>query len=109
MQKQEYENTRKQIALERERERLEMQESRKAAMEHRNALQSQISLKASRRKAEQQQKFAEGEKLKEEFSKELSKITDIRDNMVEDFKKKGVNEKYLSEIMTADLRKLQMR
>jgi len=109
MQKQEYENTRKQIGLERERERLEMQAGKKSAMEHREGLQSQISVKSSRRKAEQQQKFAEGEKLKQEFSKELSKITNIRDNMVEDFKKKGVNEKYLSEIMTADLRKLQMR
>lgn len=48
-------------------------------------------------------------RLRDEFAAERAKLEAIRDHMVEDMEKKGVNPKYLAEMKMADIRKLQMR
>lgn len=48
-------------------------------------------------------------RLKEEFASERAKLETIRDKMVDDMTKKGVNPKYLTEMVNTDIGKMQMR
>ena len=54
-------------------------------------------------------KEEEGRQIKKEMAVERIKLFAIRDKMVDDMKKKGIDEKYLSEMMNIDIAKLQMR
>ena len=54
-------------------------------------------------------KYEEGQKLKDEFAAERAKLGAIRDQMVGDLRKKGINPKYLSEMQMCDIEKMQMR
>merc|ERR1711918_304460 len=46
-------------------------------------------------------KYDEGRKVKDEFAAERAKLEAIRDKMVHDMEKKGVNPRYLSEMKMA--------
>jgi len=54
-------------------------------------------------------KYEEGKKLKQEYALERVKLSTIRDHMIKDLEKKGINPKYLSEMKRCDITKLQMR
>ena len=51
----------------------------------------------------------EGKKLKQEYTAERVKLETIRDHMIREMERKGVNPKYLSEMKRTDIHKLQMR
>uniref|UniRef100_A0A7S2V0X2 Cilia- and flagella-associated protein 45 n=1 Tax=Fibrocapsa japonica TaxID=94617 RepID=A0A7S2V0X2_9STRA len=92
-----------------EREREEFQRKQHASMDHRSAILTQINEAEAKRSQEQNAKFEEGRKLNQEFLSERAKLEAIRDKMVSDLEKKGINPKYLAEMKMADIRKLQMR
>ena len=48
-------------------------------------------------------------RLREEFAAERAKLEAIRDHMVAEMERKGVNPKYLSEMKMTDIKKMQMR
>jgi hypothetical protein len=91
------------------REAAEAETKRLASDTHRIKLQEQIDTRASRRSLGQNSKYEEGQALKNEFAAERAKLGAIRDKMVDDLLKKGVNPKYLSEMRGCDIEKLQMR
>ena len=51
----------------------------------------------------------QGRMIKKEMVQERIKLLAIRDKMVSDMKKKGIDDRYLSEMMGIDIAKLQMR
>lgn len=109
MQQQEYEESSRHSMAIMERESKEAAERKLAASQHRDALQAQINDIEFNRKYNRNDKYDEGKKLKEEFAAERAKLETIRDKMVEDMTKKGVNPKYLTEMMNTDIGKMQMR
>eukprot|EP00622_Pseudochattonella_farcimen_P003295 FR738436.1.p1 GENE.FR738436.1~~FR738436.1.p1 ORF type:complete len:106 (+),score=16.14 FR738436.1:39-320(+) len=92
-----------------ERESKEAESKKEGARLHREALQQQIEASEEFRKRHQGDKFEEGRRLKQEFASERAKLETIRDKMVSDMERKGVNPKYLTEMKAADIAKLQMR
>jgi len=91
------------------REQAEADKKKRLAMEHREAIMQQISEAEDRRRRARNEKYEEGRKLKQEFAAERAKLETIRDHMVKEMAKKGVSEKYLTEMLSADIQKLQMR
>merc|ERR1711998_291804 len=109
MQQQEYEDAIRYSVKVQQREAKEAAEKQRKAELHRIKLQAQIDQRASSRSVGQLEKYEEGQKLKDEFSAERAKLGAIRDKMVDDLLKKGVNPKYLSEMKSCDIEKIQMR
>jgi hypothetical protein len=109
MQQQEYEDAIRYGIKVQQREAAESEAKQRAADMHRTKLQAQIDSAAESRKHNSTSKFEEGQKLKDEFASERAKLGAIRDKMVEDLLKKGVNPKYLSEMKMCDIQKIQMR
>lgn len=109
MQQQEYEDAIRYSVKVQEREAAEAEAKQRASDMHRTKLQAQIDGAAEARKLGSNDKFDEGQKLKDEFAAERAKLGAIRDKMVDDLLKKGVNPKYLSEMKMCDIQKLQMR
>ena len=95
--------------VEMERESKESASKTEAAKIHREALQAQINSAEDYRKRHMNDKFEEGRRLKQEFASERAKLETIRDKMVNDMQLKGVNPKYLTEMKSADIQKMQMR
>jgi len=109
MQQQEYEDAIRYGIKDQQREAAE-EEAKHHAMEmHRIKLQEQIDRRASEKKLSSLVKYDEGQKLKNEFAAERTKLGAIRDKMVDDLRKKGINPKYLSEMQMCDIEKIQMR
>lgn len=92
-----------------ERERKEQEDKARRAKEHRDVLQQQIEEAREAKAALNRAKREEGQKLKSEFAAERAKLEAIRDKMVKDMEKKGYNPRYLSEIRSVDIEKLQNR
>lgn len=109
MQQQEYEEAVRHAMVEMERESKESSSKTEAAKIHREALQAQINAAEDYRKRHMNDKFEEGRRLKQEFASERAKLETIRDKMVSDMQLKGVNPKYLTEMKSADIQKMQMR
>jgi len=109
MQQQEYEDAVTYALQTMEREKTEEHSKKKTSMTHKDALLTQISVNEGHRSRSQATKFDEGRKLKEEFSSERAKLEAIRDKMVHDMEKKGINPRYLTEMKMADIQKMQMR
>lgn len=109
MQQQEYEDGVKYAMNVMKREKAESDVKHARSEDHRVKLQAQIDEREIARKKQQSHKFEEGRRLKEEFSTERAKLEAIRDCMVEDMLKKGINPKYLSEMKMCDIQKMQMR
>jgi hypothetical protein len=109
MQQQEYEDSIRYSVKIQQREAKEAAEKHAKADTHRIKLQAQIDGRESSRTASMSTKYEEGQKLKDEFSAERAKLGAIRDKMVDDLLKKGVNPKYLSEMKGCDIEKIQMR
>jgi len=106
---QEYEHSMAHAAQVAQREAAEDEAKRMAAMQHRKEIMTQIDQMEEKRRKERQNKTEEGVALKQEFLAERAKLGAIRDKMVNDMAKKGVNPKYLAEMQMADIQKLQMR
>lgn len=109
MQQQEYEDAVMYSLKVQKREAEEARAKQAAADEHRTKLQHQIKGIEAARVNGRSTKYEEGEALKQEFLAERAKLGAIRDKMVDDLRKKGVNPKYLSEMQMCDIQKLQMR
>mmetsp|Transcript_97537 Transcript_97537/g.278928 ORF Transcript_97537/g.278928 Transcript_97537/m.278928 type:complete len:278 (-) Transcript_97537:256-1089(-) len=109
MQQQEYEEAVRHAMVQMERESKEASSKTEAAKIHREALQAQINAAEDYRKRHMNDKFEEGRRLKQEFASERAKLETIRDKMVSDMQAKGVNPKYLTEMKSADIQKMQMR
>merc|ERR1712196_725552 len=109
MQQQEYEDGLKYSMKIMKREAAEESSKKAKADEHRVKLQQQIDEREIARKKSQSKKFEEGRRIHEEFAAERAKLEAIRDCMVEDMLKKGINPKYLSEMKMCDIEKMQMR
>jgi len=109
MQQQEYEDSIMFSLKTQKREAEEARMKQAAADEHRTKLQQQIDNRHFARSNGRSTKYEEGEALKQEFKAERAKLGAIRDKMVDDLRKKGVNPKYLSEMQMCDIQKLQMR
>jgi len=109
MQQQEYEDAVTYALQTMEREKTEEHSKKKTSMTHKDALLTQISVNEGHRSRSQATKFDDGRKLKEEFSSERAKLEAIRDKMVHDMEKKGINPRYLTEMKMADIQKMQMR
>jgi hypothetical protein len=77
--------------------------------EHLRLLMQQISDAEEKRYRGRSTKYDEGKKLKQEYAAERVKLETIRDHMIRELEKKGVNPKYFSEMRRADIGKLQMR
>ena len=92
-----------------ERERTEAIAKEKKNEEFREMLQSQIQQIEDRRSLHRNDKEEEGRLIKKEMATDRIKLLAIRDKMVSDMKKKGIADKYLSEMMNIDIAKLQMR
>merc|ERR1719502_2537579 len=109
MQQQEYEDAVAHSLTIMEREKAETDKAHVAAMNHRVGIQAQIDRNAEARKTNSTKKYEDGRKLKEEFAAERAKLEAIRDKMVHDMEKKGINPRYLTEMKMADIQKMQMR
>jgi uncharacterized protein YPO0396 len=109
MQQQEYEDAIRFSIKVQQRESAEAETKRNSSEHHRKKLQDQIDTRDVERKLLQNKKFDEGQKVKDEFAAERSKLSVIRDTMVEDLLSKGINPKYLSEMARCDIVKMQMR
>ena len=109
MQQQEYEDAIRHGVMVQQREAAEEGAKHQATDLHRIKLQDQIDRRASERKQQSLVKYEEGQKLKDEFAAERAKLGAIRDQMVGDLRKKGINPKYLSEMQMCDIEKMQMR
>lgn len=92
-----------------EREQAVEADKIRRAREHKAVLQMQIDEARKSKVAANLAKLDEGRKLKNEFAAEKAKFEAIRDKMVDDMEKKGYNPRYLSEIRSTDIEKLQNR
>merc|ERR1719424_1667594 len=88
-----------------QREAKESAEKQSKANLHRVNLQQQIDNRAAVKKKSQMVKYEEGQNLKDEFGAERAKLGAIRDKMVDDLLKKGINPQYLSEMRACDIEK----
>ena len=70
-------------------------------------LKQQVSLAEERRRQERADKFEEGRKLKQEALAERARLEAIRDHMIKDMEKKGINPRYLGEMRRTDIGRLQ--
>merc|ERR1711988_1220103 len=109
MQQQEYEDAVTYSLQTMEREKQESDKKHSKAEAHRDALKHQITTNEVSSKRASGNKFDEGKKLKDEFAAERAKLEAIRDKMVHDMEKKGINPRYLTEMKMADIQKMQMR
>ena len=103
----EYENAVKFAYDMAERERREAAAKEKKNEEFREMLQTQIQQIEDKRMLHRNDKEEEGRMIKKEMATDRIKLLAIRDKMVGDMKKKGIDQKYLSEMMNIDIAKLQ--
>ena len=92
-----------------ERERREAEAKEIKNEEFRQMLRDQIQKIEDKRMMHRNDKEEEGRMIKKEMAAERIKLFAIRDKMVADMKKKGIDDRYLSEMMSIDIAKLQMR
>lgn len=92
-----------------QREQADADHKRRMADQHRVALHNQIDTRSKARTGSVSDKFADGRKFKEDMLREESKLKVIRDKMVGDLVKNGVNERYLSEMKNVDIGKILKR
>ena len=88
------------------REQLERKAKHEAAIQHRQALQQQINMSEEQKRLLRGEKFAEGERLKQKERMEMAQFEAVRDKMVHDLAKQGVDSKFLSEMQALNLHKL---
>lgn len=91
------------------REEEEARRKHENAMHHRTQILQQIDESDVKRINDRTSKFAEGTKLRQQSIAEESKYSVIRDQMVKDLAHKGVNERYLSEMMQVNVGKILNR
>jgi hypothetical protein len=94
------------LELREERERNQKQENN---IHHRTQLLKQIADIEFERKMNRSGKFDEGARLREEWIAEQARLEAIREKMVRDLVREGVNPKYLSEMRSLDIGKVMAR
>ena len=92
-----------------EREAAEIKSKHDKSMDHRERLFSQIEENERRRRNAQSGNLDDGDKFRQEMVREETKLKVIRDQMVTDLKAKGVNPRYLSEMINVDVGKMLRR
>jgi len=108
MQQDEYEGALEYALSTMKREQDDAQKKQAIAHEFREGLQKQIELKGSSKGRSTQEKYEEGRALKREFAAERAKLEAVREKMVLDMERKGINPRYLTEMKSADIAKAQM-
>ena len=86
-----------------EREAADQAYKKKMADKHRNALHEQIETRSKARLDARGNKFADGDRYRQERLAEVAKLDVIRNNMVKKLEDAGVNPAYLSEMKHADI------
>lgn len=92
-----------------ERERRDKERKSRMNEEHRVKLHSQINLREQQRKDGMGNVRDEGTKFMQDLLREESKLKTIRDKMVDDLERKGVDPRYLSEMRNVDIAKILKR
>merc|ERR1711964_236329 len=105
----EYNMTLKKAWVHREREEREAAAVVNKNQRHLAGLTKQINDNAGRRFIRTKEQQEELRQQKAEFRQELSQLERCRTEIIEKFKKDGIREKYLSELVGADMVKFQMR
>ena len=82
-------------------------EAKRAA--HRKALDQQLLDKHANDGDEAEGKRLDGVHLRQDFANELAVLEKTRKEIIADFRKQGVDERFMSEMVRADMRKFQMR
>lgn len=110
-QQEEAEATAALIASRKLQEREEREEAQRKTMAeaHRRGIQKQIEDAMERRGLERARINAEGRSQKGDFVAEKARLGAIRDQMVSDLQRQGVDSKYLAEMMHINFDKLLMR
>jgi hypothetical protein len=91
------------------REEKEASEKARRAQQHREGIFHQIKENEHRRSRDRQLKAEEGSGYRAEFVAEAAKLETIRQKMVEDLEKEGVNPDYLTEMKNLDIKKILNR
>merc|ERR1719238_1872003 len=91
------------------REDAEVAEAHRKRYEHRDLLLQQIADKHANDGWEDEAKRKEGLALRQEFATELAVLEKTRAEIIGEFRKQGVDERFMSEMVRADMRKFQMR
>jgi len=91
------------------REDAEVVEAHRKRYEHRDLLLQQIADKHANDGWEDEAKRKEGLALRQEFATELAVLEKTRAEIIGEFRKQGVDERFMSEMVRADMRKFQMR
>jgi len=107
--KREYDVTLKAAWKVREREETEQVAVVNKNAKHLAGLQAQIDGNAGRRFVHKKEQQDELRQQKAEFRQELSQLERCRTEIIDKFKKDGIRDKYLSELVGADMVKFQMR
>ncbi|TMW58508.1 hypothetical protein Poli38472_010067 [Pythium oligandrum] len=109
MQQQEYESIMAQVENDKQRVKENEEKKKLSSYEHRRVLQQQIEEKEKLKKDVFVKKQIEGQELKEEFTRELEKLEQLRLQEVEELVKAGVNPLYLSEMKAVDIERIRNR
>merc|ERR1711998_820807 len=105
----EYEVILKKAWGDRQREEREAAAVVKKNADHLSALKKQIREKTQVREAQLLVKDEELRQMKAEFKHELNQLEHCRQEVLDKFRSDGIGEKYLSELVGADMVKFQMR
>lgn len=97
---------RRHAAIVEAREQMERKAKQDAAMQHRQIILQQMTMSEEQKRQERDERLAEGERLKQKERAEMIKLEAVRDKMVQDLAKQGVDTKYLSEMQTLNLHKV---
>lgn len=92
-----------------EREEREEAQRKSMAEQHRRALQTQIEAAIERRQSERGRTSEEGRNARGTLVAEKARLTAMRDQMVSDLRRQGVDDRYLTEMMNINFDKLIMR
>ena len=109
MKREEYENAIRHSHAMAERERAEAEYVSQKNEELIKNLQEQIKDNSIRRKALEKDKYQEGSMIKQQLAEERAKLEAIRDKMVNDMRKKGIDERYFGEMTSLDINKYLAR
>lgn len=108
-QKKEYKDTVSAAWKAADREEKEREARHRSMNNHKAKLLEQIAEKERLRAQAGAVKLEEGRQLKAEFRLELAKLEHTREELIKNYKKQGIKDKYLSEMTRADMMKFQMR
>ena len=108
-QKHEYVEAQRAATAMQEREDAEQRVWMEKRAAHRASLDQQVFDKHANDGDEAEQKRLDGLHLRQDFANELAVLEKTRKEIIAEFRKQGVDERFMSEMVRADMRKFQMR